>query len=61
MWVVSGGGFGVRSCLVQDLGGCGGIIYVCVMRLDYLCIWHAHVSVYCARRIRAHHRCTPLL
>ena len=28
------------------------------MRLDSLCIWHVQVSVYCARRIPAHLRCT---
>ena len=28
---------------------------VCV---NSLCIWQVHVSVYCARRIPAHHRCT---
>ena len=54
MWVV-------RACLVQDLGGCGGIMSVCVMRLDSLCIWHIHVSVYCDRRMLAHLRCIPLL
>ena len=31
--------------------------YVCVS-LDYLCIWQVKVSVYCARRISAHLRCT---
>ena len=31
---------------------------VCVMSLDSLCRWQIQVSVYCARRIPAHLRCT---
>ena len=38
----------------QGLGGWGAVIYVCVVRLDYLCRWQVQVSVYCARRIHAH-------
>ena len=33
-------------------------MYVCVMSLNSLCSWQAQVSVYCARRIPAHFRCT---
>ena len=32
--------------------------YVCMSCLDFLCRWQAQVSVYCARRINAHLRCT---
>ena len=32
---------------------------VCVVSLDYLCRWQVQVSVYCARKILAHLRCTP--
>ena len=42
----------------QALGGPCGLMSVCVMSLDYLCIWQVQVSVYCARRIPAHLRCT---
>ena len=42
----------------QGLGGLGGIMYVCVVSLDYLCLWQVQVSVYYARRIPAHLRCT---
>ena len=35
----------------------GGVVYVCVSS-DYLCRWQVQVSVYCARRIPAHLRCT---
>ena len=31
---------------------------VCVVSLDYLRRWQVQVSVYCARRIPAHLRCT---
>ena len=44
--------------LGQSLGGWGGVIYVCVVSLDYLCRWQLQVSVYCTRRIPAHLRCT---
>ena len=44
--------------LGQGLVGCGGVMSVCVMSLDSLCLWQVHVSVYCARRIPAHLRCT---
>ena len=52
------GGEGVRG-----LGlGCGGVYRKCVggfeQGLDYLCRWQVQVSVYCARRISAHLRCT---
>ena len=36
----------------------GGVMYVCVVSLDYLCRWQVQVSVYCARRIPAYLRCT---
>ena len=44
--------------LGQGLGGWGGVMSVCVVNLDYLCRWQVQVSVYCARRIPAHLRCT---
>ena len=46
------GGFG------HGLGGWGGDMSLCVVSLDYLCRWQVQVSVYCARRIPAHLRCT---
>ena len=33
-------------------------MFVCVVSLDYLCRLQVQVSVYCARRIPAHPRCT---
>ena len=42
--------------LCQGLGGCGGVM--CVVSLDSLCGWQVQVSVYCARRIPVHLRCT---
>ena len=36
--------------LGQGLGGWGGVMYVCVVSLDYLCRWQVQVSVYCARQ-----------
>ena len=39
-------------------GRVGVVMSVCVMGLDYLCLWQVQVSVYCARRIPAHRRCT---
>ena len=44
--------------LCQGLGGWGGVKSVFVVSLDYLCLWQVQVSVYCARRIPAHLRCT---
>ena len=44
--------------LVQGLVGWGGVMHVCVVSLDYLCIWQVQVSVNGARRIHAHLRCT---
>ena len=44
--------------LYHGLGRWGGIMYVCVMSLDYLCKWQVQVYVYCARRPPAHLRCT---
>ena len=44
--------------LVQDLRGWGGVMSVCVVSLDSLSRWQVHVSVYCARQIPAHLRCT---
>ena len=52
MWAGVGG-------LDQGLEGCCGVMFVLVVSLDSLCRWHVHVSVYCARRIHAHLRCTP--
>ena len=31
---------------------------LCVVSLDSLCRWQVQISVYCARRIPAHFRCT---
>ena len=42
----------------QGLGGWGCFMYVCVVSLDYLCLWQVHVSVYCVRRSPVHLRCT---
>ena len=47
--------------LGQGLGGWGGVMSVCAVSLNFLCIWQVQVSVYCARRIPAHHRCTQCL
>ena len=44
--------------LGQGLGGCGGVMSVCVVSLDTLCRWQVQVSVFWARRIPAHLRCT---
>ena len=48
--------FGLRWCR------CGvGLEQSCVCvsyGLDFLCIWKVQVSIYCARRIPAHFRCT---
>ena len=44
--------------LGQGLGGWGGVMSVCVVSLDSLCGWQVQVSVYCARWIPAHLRCT---
>ena len=44
--------------LGQGLGGCDGVVSVYIVSLDYLCRWQVQVSVYCARRIYAHLRCT---
>ena len=38
----------------------GGVMSVCVVSLDSLCRWQVQVSVYCARRIPVHLRCTPV-
>ena len=56
--------FWLRWCLGKVGGrlgpGSGRVLwcYVCVVSLDALCRWQVHVSVYCARRIPAHLRCT---
>ena len=44
--------------LGQGLGGWVGVMSACVVGLDFLCRWQVQVSVYCARRIPAHLRCT---
>ena len=44
--------------LDQGLEGWGGVMSVCVVSQDYLCIWQVQVSVYCAWRIPTHLRCT---
>ena len=51
-------GCGGVNGLGQGLGGWGVVMSVCVVRLDYLCRWQFQVSVYGARRIPAHLRCT---
>ena len=35
--------------LGQGLVGWCGIMFVCGVRLDFLCRWQVQVSVYCAR------------
>ena len=45
-------------CLRFGRGGVGGVMSVCVLSLDSLCSCQVQVSVYCARRIHAHLRCT---
>ena len=32
-------------------------MYVCIVSLDFLCIWQIQVPVYCVCRIPAHLRC----
>ena len=49
------GGVGVRLGPGSERGG---VMSVCVVSLDYLCLWQVQVSVYFARRIPAHLRCT---
>ena len=44
--------------LGQDLGGWDSVMFVCVVSLDSLCRRQVQVSVYRARRIPAHLRCT---
>ena len=46
------------SSLCQGLEGWGGVMSVCSVSLDSLCLWQVQVSVYCVRRIPAHLRCT---
>ena len=49
----------VSVWVVVVLGGCwGGVMFVCVVSLDFLCLCQVQVSVYYARRIPAHIRCT---
>ena len=55
---VGGVGGGWVVVLGQGLGGWGGVMYVCIVSLNFLCRWQVHVSVYCARRIPAHLRCS---
>ena len=43
--------------LVFGLGP-SGVMSVCVVSLDYLCKWPIQVSIYCARQIPVHLRCT---
>ena len=56
--------FGLRRCgwcwrgEWVGLGMWGGVMYVCVVSLDYLWRWQVQISVYCARRIPAHLRRT---
>ena len=38
--------------------GVSGVMHVCVVSLDYLCIWQDQGSVYRAWRIPTHLRCT---
>ena len=35
----------------------GGVMSVCVVSLDFMCLWQVQVYVYCARQIIAHLRC----
>ena len=47
--------------LGPGLGGWGFVKSVFVVSLDYLCLWQVQASVYCARRIPEHLRCTQCL
>ena len=47
-----------RRLLVQGLEGWSGLISVRVVNLDSLCRSHIEVSVFCARWIPAHLKCT---
>ena len=38
----------------SGLGVWGGVMSVCVVSLDYLCILLVHAYAYCARRIPTH-------
>ena len=44
--------------LEEGLEEWGGVTSVCVVGLDYVCIWQVQVSGYCSRRIPAYIRCT---
>ena len=46
----------LEQCL--DAGWLGGVMSMGVVNLNYLCRWQVHVSVYCARWIPSHLRCT---
>ena len=46
----------LHVCMLRDWDG--GVISVCVVSLDPTCRWQVQVSVYCARWIPAHLRCT---
>ena len=71
VWLVKGFGCVGRVSVLRwcGVGGVGvsGLDQVCegdvmsVRVLDYLCRWQVHVSVYCARRIPEHLRCTQCL
>ena len=37
--------------LVQGVQRWGGVMPVCVVSLESMCIWQVQVSVYCARRV----------
>ena len=53
------GGVGGRVVgLGQSLGWWGGVMSLCVVSLDSLCRLQLWISVYYARRIPAHLRCT---
>ena len=58
VWVVVGWVVQGAAGLWQSLGGLCGVMTVCVVSLDYLCRWQVQVSVYYARRVPAHLRCT---
>ena len=58
-WYMCLGCGGVGEWVVYlGLGGWAGVMSVCVVSMDCLWRWQVQLSVYCARRIPAHLRCT---
>ena len=59
LWLCCGGVGGVW--LGAWYGRVGDVMSDCVVSLDSLWRWQVQASVYCARRIPAHLRCTQCL